>query len=465
MEDLKKDKIDEIEQYEDAEVITNTPIPTDVNVIILNKAFEGSWNDKEGNISHEIIDFFLADNGNHYIYNSPYGSCKKDIGVFGGNNTCDKKRDKVEYLIIASSAKIIYDSTGTTIGNTNKKSSQFNIKYVIKLKQRMTDLGKTSSLNASNKSKYQKLVNNICYNGKNLFDIFNKDEVLWPLVTFEASGEMWEPDGCVQIKAKDYNYQRNLGYVYKKGNNQTFKTIYQELAKPQWKKVNLQSLNSGNSNSATNPKQKTFLDMIRKSDSEECYTNILYEIFRVPEIIDEFILYLRTFKIEDLKQTNTIKIEREKFISNGQGAGRMDLAFDGNDCRFFIENKVYSNLNGIKKGHSQITVYSEWVNEKTSMFCNENIKGFILAPDYRVNEVKESLTSFKENNMCKIITYKQIEEFLKDSNVRKILNNSVDFLYKQYIDELSSLFNKHAYASKQKKFEQDFLDAIQLANN
>ena len=33
------------------------------------------------------------------------------------------------------------------------------------------------------------------------------------------------------------------------------------------------------------------------------------------------------------------------------------------------------------------------------MFCNENIKGFILAPDYRVNEVIESLTSFKENDV------------------------------------------------------------------
>ena len=462
MEDFNEDKIDEIEQYEDTEVITNTSIKTDANVIILNKAFEGSWNEKEGNISHEIIDFFLDDNGNHYIYNSPYGSCNKDIGVLGGNNSCDKKRDKVEYLIIASPAKI-YNATGTTIGGVNKKSSKLNIKYVIKLKQRMTDLGKTSSLN--NKAKYQKLVNNISYNHKNLFEIFNKDEVLWPLVTFKADG-MWEPKGSVQIDAKDYNYQRNLGYVYKIKNKQTFNSIYQKLGQCKWKKVKLQSLNNGNSNSTTNPKQKTFLDMIRKSDSEECYTNILYEIFRVPDIINKFISYLKKENIARLQSinTNTIKIEREKFISNNAGAGRMDLAFDGNDYRLFIENKVYSNLNGIKNGHSQITVYSEWVNKK-SMFYNANIKGFILVPDYRVNEVIKSLTSFKENNMCQIITYKQIEEFLKDGNVRKILNNSVDFLYKQYIDELSFLFNKHAYNSKLEKFEQDFLEAIQLANN
>lgn len=55
------------------------------NVIILNKQFLGSWLDNEGNIAHEIINFILDDNNNHYIYNVPYGECRSDIWIEGSN--------------------------------------------------------------------------------------------------------------------------------------------------------------------------------------------------------------------------------------------------------------------------------------------------------------------------------------------------------------------------------------------
>ena len=50
-------------------------------VIILNKPFLGGWLNGEGRIGHEIIDFFLADNGNYYVYNNPWGVCPKDTWV------------------------------------------------------------------------------------------------------------------------------------------------------------------------------------------------------------------------------------------------------------------------------------------------------------------------------------------------------------------------------------------------
>lgn len=42
-------------------------------VFILNKPFEGSYTDVEGNVAHEIIDYFKADNNKIYIYNNPWG--------------------------------------------------------------------------------------------------------------------------------------------------------------------------------------------------------------------------------------------------------------------------------------------------------------------------------------------------------------------------------------------------------
>ncbi|WP_155951086.1 hypothetical protein [Pseudobutyrivibrio sp. MD2005] len=37
-------------------------------VYILNKIFDGSWNELEGNISHEIIDFIRTDSCKYFVY-------------------------------------------------------------------------------------------------------------------------------------------------------------------------------------------------------------------------------------------------------------------------------------------------------------------------------------------------------------------------------------------------------------
>ena len=67
-------------------------------VFILNKPFEGSYTDNEGNVAHEIINYFRADNGNVYIYNNPLGHCPENIDA-------DRPNDyKVEYMFLAKKA-------------------------------------------------------------------------------------------------------------------------------------------------------------------------------------------------------------------------------------------------------------------------------------------------------------------------------------------------------------------------
>ena len=60
--------------------------------ILLNKIFEGSYTDNISNISHEIIDFFKADDGKYYVYNNPFGD-------FGNHN----KNYTPTYLLLTSS--------------------------------------------------------------------------------------------------------------------------------------------------------------------------------------------------------------------------------------------------------------------------------------------------------------------------------------------------------------------------
>ncbi len=53
-------------------------------VYILNKLFDGSYDDIEGNIPHEIIDFVLTDSVKYFVYNVPYGTCRNDIIISVG---------------------------------------------------------------------------------------------------------------------------------------------------------------------------------------------------------------------------------------------------------------------------------------------------------------------------------------------------------------------------------------------
>lgn len=42
--------------------------------ILLNSIFTGKYGANDGNLPHEVINFFQSDNGNHYIYITPYGT-------------------------------------------------------------------------------------------------------------------------------------------------------------------------------------------------------------------------------------------------------------------------------------------------------------------------------------------------------------------------------------------------------
>ena len=65
------------------------------NVILINKMYTGSYlDDNDGNnIGHEIINFFKADDGNNYIYITPYGKA---------NNG-----DNIKYILLTDAKKIV----------------------------------------------------------------------------------------------------------------------------------------------------------------------------------------------------------------------------------------------------------------------------------------------------------------------------------------------------------------------
>lgn len=439
--------------------------------IILNKAFEGSWNGKDGNVSHEIIDFFKADNDKYYVYNSPYGSCRNDIFVNLKEDKCKcnaNNKYQAQYLIIASNAEI---NTNTS---NEKWKSRFKIKYLIKLKSKLTSLSATKDIK-NKQDEYKKLVKDISYGNENLFDIFKDNEILWPLVTFEAEKIFVPKTTTIEIETTDYKYQRNRGYIFSDTHYNDFHKITKIITETSnWEELPLKKIDTS-SNNEKQQNKKTFLNLILKTQSEECYTNILYSIFKYENCFTEFLEFLRSKNnlnfydkndnkitnsntINNVIENNSYNVYREYFvISKNQEDenGRMDICAISNCCRIFIENKVLSGLNGkTNKGTSQLTIYRDWCKESDYYSC------LILVPDYRKDEIEKEISYYEEKNKAyfTLITYSTIVNFLND--LQKKPDYFDKYEYKEYKGDFISIFNNHTQKSQLEKYTNDFLNLI-----
>ena len=185
--------------------------------IILNKMFEGSWNEQEGNISHEIIDFALTDEGRYYVYNVPYGCCPDWIHI-KGDEISDHETHEVEYLYLTSECS----------------KGLFDLKYRIKLKRKMHNFSyhrleeKRKQVSDQMETIYEKY--KIYYGGKKISGILDTDT---PLITFEAEYMEMAVDP-VSIRLSSYNYQRNKGYLKEDEHPEDYNSFMSIAANIEW---------------------------------------------------------------------------------------------------------------------------------------------------------------------------------------------------------------------------------------
>lgn len=415
------------------------------NVIILNKMFEGSWNNTEGHISHEIIDFVLTDEGQQYIYNTPGGHCPKEIYV-GEKPTNKKETHKAKYLLL----------TSTTHKDKVKGTYNFYINYFIELEEKLHNFSTTEDIEKAKDTREEitKLCNDreIKYNGKYLYQIYNNDNSL--LVTFKAKSIM-KAKKPVEV-ALTYNFQRNKGYV----KSDKFPNDYQEIKNrieesENWEKFELKRIDDLNCDKSNDFARKTFLDLILKTDSEECYTNILFSVLSQGDLINKF--------CKKFKKDNEILNEEKSFdVSREFGivGGRMDICADNGNQKIVIENKVFSGLNGVRKDEkTQLSTYFKWAEKDTKQepLC------FITVPDYREDELKQEILE-KDNGMkdiYNIVCYSEIRRFIEDH--LEELNDNYD--YDKYSMDFPAIFNQHSHKTKQEYYTNLFLRAILNSND
>lgn len=428
------------------------------NVLILNKTFEGIWTEQEGNIAHEIIDFIKTDKGEHYIYNNPFGQCPKDICL--ANNVPENKKKRIaKYILLCSPSKMKKNE------NTKQfEYCEFYINYVAEIEEILhTESSRNNKDDkfTKTKDKIKQIIKDkeIRYNGKYLYDIYGNDDSTL-LVTFKIKN-MWQPKNkLVNIRTEKYKFQRNKGYIEENDYIDDYNKIMSKIEKNGqidtqiWEKVNLSSLNNKPQNTYHS---KTFLDLICKKNSEECYTNILQSILNHQDLLNKFCKNFDTKSTYDDESNSSFQnlVKRERSVSDG----RIDISADNKNQRVIIENKIYSGLNGIHSEDkiSQLSTYYAWGNNGKKPVC------FIVCPNFKINEIELEINDKdpQMKNVYNIVGYKEIADFIRE-NLCVLKQN---YIYKKYVDDFFDIFNNFGYKDKFEYFEDMFLEAINKANN
>lgn len=428
-------------------------------VIILNKPFLGDWLDNPENIGHEIIDFLSTDNGELYIYNNPYGQCPDNIWVGETDETTYLKRLKSEkynakYLILCSA----------------EHNNSFDILYIIELQEKLhrehttkhkKNIPEDEKQQLKNRQKtITKIIdkNKIIYNGKKLYEIYKNDDTLY--VSFKAS-KIYKAINPIPVSGlKEYNFQRNKGYLYSDIQQKDFENINDIITNAinsvgtknsLLEKFIPSSVSKKSINSAIS--SNTFVDLIMEENNEQIFTNILFSLLKDGYLFNDFCNEFRGSKTFCLKEN--FNVFREATVVGG----RTDICANSVSQRVVIENKINSGLNGLKPSNnsSQLSQYYAWAKDGKTIepLC------FIVLPDSRKSEIKKEIER-KDPSMkdvYNIIGYGEIADFVETEKKRKKLNG---YLYKRLLPQIIQAFKNLSKTTQADLYARLFLEATNL---
>lgn len=444
--------------------------------IILNKPFIGGYLSEDGHDAHEIINFFRADNGMHFIYDNPYGQFiarkKKNI------------KPVVEYVVFTSKsksksfyikyvAKIECTLHSATISKNNityneEKTNDYLNKGILEIEKTLKEKYNINSLAE------------ITYDGVPVRELFSDDLKVLPF-TFVCQG-LYEPLNVIKIDGTkddfDYNFQRNFGYVSEKTKNpDSYKKIYKHLENID-KEFRQIPINKFKALSTTTNKEEldslepnTFLDLISMHKEEESYTKLLGNLISCDKRLIKKLVKIILNKQMPIdynvdSEISTLKDIKGDFIFNNkylyteydiERVGRVDLYTESDNCRLVIENKIESGINYVTKNKEvidQLNRYYRFFSDERKKDNKSNIF-VILAPEYNHEDIIAELNNLpnKMNNHWLFIGYSDIYDFIKEN--KEIIVNTK---YGKYYNDLLLL-------SRRQSFNVDRIAQLKLTKN
>jgi len=374
-----------------------------MSTIILNRMYAGDYLDE--NIGHEVINLFKDDNGSNYIYINPHGDINRE------------SNDSVKAILLV------------------KHVEKGVLEVVAKAEHLQQVYYKKNNRQEEINNQLEYIKNNqITYGDVLLSDIYDNgyNEIL---ITFKTDKlrTVKKPLFIIEDESKRYKYENHYFLPERHGiGTRSLRFYYSEKDFPQDYKVFKQLLNDSriwnNENTTkeidldeiyTYESHEGFLSVIKRESDELVFSNLFSYIFN--NKIDVFKDFVKEV-LEVDNFTTDYNIYREK--------DDIDLLIETDDSVIIIENKIGSDINGVKskssgKIESQLSKYVKIANDK---YDDKELYFYLFAPDYNII----NLDIYENGDEYTLVNYSQIYDFYF-KNAGKMLNVKY---FKEFLDAL-----------------------------
>ena len=403
-----------------------------LNVIYMNKDIVISWlfsgnSYLKGNLGHEVINLFKADDRNHYIYLMNYGTFGKER-MKNGELTFDKilfvkhiEGNSFEVVSLAKELEPVYNPI-------NK-----------------------------NDSIQKELSEKIKYNNIPLVKLFDGDEQQSVFVTFKANyfrtpkkrilidyapkkGQVVKQNPEA-IKLKNLHMRTTTNYISPNLEREAYAELCKMIDKEDLWEDTIRTVSEKKDELSAH----TLIDVFKCNYNENAYSNaIAYFMSKYPELVREWINNSRYPHQPDIIfKGKQLKVRREV----SKDTGRIDIYYSSKDefvC--VIENKLHATLEDleIENGHvkkSQLDRYKKQLEQEKESINNEIKTGVhLLLPNYHplLSNLDEPSGKYQTISGCVVITYQQLYDFLKNQKQYK-----EDSLFHEFVDSLERHTHQH----------------------
>jgi hypothetical protein len=354
--------------------------------ILINQLFAGGYLAEGENIGHEVINLFKDDDGNNNLFITPSGSVNGhdlEYILFVRNYA---NRRTVEVVGLAEEVHPI----------SNEEMHQVRYAGVT--------LDKIFSSN-----KY--------HGGADIFDnhvTFRAEKLFIPAKTIYLSldDEFISSEETVYINTekKVIIPQGMRTYFSENDDNIAYNQLKKLISnKELWKENATEKLFP---EGAVHNQSPSFLEVIRKEDDENIFSNLLSYFFEYSH------KSFQRFAAEVLDIPNmelSFSVERETME-------RIDLWIQSDKDIIVIENKIKSGINGVKEDYSQLRKYREFAEANKD---KKTVHYYVFAPNYTGIE----LSKYADGNCYTLISYSKIYDFFVRESATYIADRAFpDFL-------------------------------------
>ena len=341
--------------------------------ILINQLFAGRYLDEGENIGHEVINLFRDDNGNHNLFITPSGRVN-------GHD--------LEYILFVRNvaARRTVEVVGLAAGICCITDEEMkSVRYAgVSLDQIFS--------NNTYHGEIDPFTNHITYRA---------ERFLLParrvFITLEEHSDFDEYTVCLNSERQVIIPQGMREYY----SNEVDSIAYGELKKliednDLWRENTTEKLVP---DGAVQNKAPSFLEVIRKEDDENIFSNLLSYFFEYSHrSFQKFSADPDLLGIADMSAS---------FVLYREIMDRVDIWIESEKDIIVIENKIKSGINGVTgDDYSQLNKYREKA-EKEAALHNKRTHYYIFAPDY----ARLDLSQFGLRDVYKIIRYSQIYSF------------------------------------------------------